>query len=152
MSLDINAIIDAVSSSAQSLGLFERVNEHEPRNAPGNGLTCAIWSESLRPVPLNSGLHSTSALMTMYVRLYTSMLTQPYDIIDPNLLSATSTLINAFSGDFELGGQVRNVDLLGSTGTPLSARAGYLDLDKKMFRVMTITLPLIINDVWDQAP
>jgi hypothetical protein len=152
MSLDINAIIDAISSSASALGLFERVNEHEPKNAPGNGLTCAIWAESLRPYASGSGLNSTTGLLTMNVRLYTSMTAEPYDLIDPNLLNATSSLINVYSGDFELGGQVKNVDLLGATGTPLSARAGYLEIDKKILRVMTITLPLVINDVWDQAP
>jgi hypothetical protein len=43
------------------------------------------------------------------------------------------------------------VDLLGSAGAPLSAQAGYLNQDGRLFRVMTLTLPIIVNDVWDQA-
>jgi hypothetical protein len=43
------------------------------------------------------------------------------------------------------------VDLLGAHGIPLSARAGYDEQDSKMFRVMDINLPLVINDVWQQT-
>jgi hypothetical protein len=44
------------------------------------------------------------------------------------------------------------VDLLGQFGTPLSAQAGYVNQDGRLFRIMTITLPLVVNDVWGQAP
>jgi hypothetical protein len=81
-------------------------------------------------------------------RIYTSMLTEPQDAIDPIVLSAVDLLIGEYSGDFDLGGTVRNVDLLGQFGSPLSARAGYLNQDQKLFRVMTLTIPLAINDLW----
>jgi hypothetical protein len=57
----------------------------------------------------------------------------------------------AYSGDFELGGNVRNVDLLGQASEGLTAQAGYLEQDGKLYRVMTINLPLIVNDVWNQV-
>jgi hypothetical protein len=62
-------------------------------------------------------------------------------------------MMGAFSGDFDLGGVggVRYIDLLGSTGTVLGAVAGYIEIDKKMFRVMTMTIPIIINDAFVQA-
>jgi len=34
---------------------------------------------------------------------------------------------------------------------PLSALAGYLNQDGKLYRVMTVTLPIIINDIWAQV-
>ena len=37
-------------------------------------------------------------------------------------------------------------------GVALRARAGYLPLDGNTYRVLTITLPLIVDDVWDEAP
>jgi hypothetical protein len=46
---------------------------------------------------------------------------------------------------------VRNVDLLGAYGAGLSALAGYLNVDNKMFRVVDLTLPLIVNNVWEQV-
>ena len=63
-----------------------------------------------------------------------------------------AALIGAYSGDFDFGGEagVRAVDLLGMTGTPLAAIAGYIEMDRKMMRVITITLPVVINDLWTQ--
>jgi len=149
--MDIVSILDRVVSHAMALGLFERVNQHEPKNAPGNGLTYAVWSQSMQPLPLASGLASTTGRIEFNCRIYTSMLQQPYDMIDPNIITATDKLMAAYSGDFDLGGTIRDVDLLGEHGTPLSANAGYLTQDSKTFRVMTITLPLIVNDLWDQG-
>ncbi len=149
--MDISGIVDAVVSHASALGLFETVNGHEPKNAPGNGITCAVWAERVGPVPAASGLQITTAYMVLNVRLYTSMTQQPYDGIDPAMLSALDALFTAYSGDFELGGRVRNVDLLGMFGDSLSSKAGYINQDRTIYRVLTITLPLVVNDTWSQA-
>lgn len=148
--LDIDAILAPVVSHALTSGYFERVNQHEPDSAPGNGLTCAVWLDDLQTT--TSGLASTSALVILNVRLYTSTLSDPLDAIDPNLTRACSALIGAYAGDFTLGGQVRAVDMRGMSGVALRARAGYLPLDGNTYRVLTITLPLIVDDVWDEAP
>lgn len=152
MSLDSNAIIDAVASHAAASGWFERVNRHEPKNAPGHGLTAAVWVDQLGPVPAGSGLRKTSARVVLNVRVFQNMLAEPQDEIDPNMMSAVDALMTAYSGDFELGGNVRNVDLLAQAGTPLAARSGYLHQDNRMFRIYDITLPLIVSDVWEQTP
>ena len=151
MALDSLPILQAAESHAAASGYFERVNRHEPKNAPGNGLTAAIWVQGIRPAAQASGLAKTSAVLVVNVRLYTNMLADPQDLIDPNLVAATDGLMNAYNGDFTLDGLVRNVDLLAQFGEGLSARAGYLEQDRKMFRVMTINLPLDINDVWTQS-
>lgn len=152
MSLSTAAILDAVISHAKATGRFERALTHEPKSAPGNGLSVAVWVQNLRPIPGGSGLASTSARLQLSVRLYTNMLADPQDKIDTRLLDAADALMAAYTGDFELGGLIRNVDLLGEHGDPLSADAGYLEQDRKLYRVMVITLPLIINDLWSQAP
>jgi hypothetical protein len=41
---------------------------------------------------------------------------------------------------------------LGAYSSGLSAAAGYLNQDDDTFRVMTIQLPLVVNDVWTQTP
>ncbi len=149
--MDVSGIVDGVVSHAMTTGLFETVNGHEPKNQPGNGLNCAVWADRISPVPGASGLQVTTAYVIMNVRLYTSMLQQPYDGIDPDLMAAVDALITAYSGDFNLGGKVRNVDLLGAHGDSLSAQAGYLEQDKKVYRVMTITVPMVVNDTWSQS-
>lgn len=149
--MNVSGIVDGVASHAASTGLFDTVNTHEPKNAPGNGLTCAIWADRLGPVAAASGLDITSALVVISVRMYTSMLQQPYDAIDPNLMTAVDTLMTAYSGSFTLNGAVRNVDLLGAHGFSLVAQAGYLNQDGKIYRVMTVTVPMIVNDTWQQV-
>lgn len=150
MSLNFQTILDKITSHALTAGLFERVNNHEPKNAPGNGLTAAIWADAIEPIK-SSGLNSTSARLTFKVRVYSSMLQEPQDAIDPNIALAVDVLFTAYSGDFDLGGNARNVDLLGQFGIGLSAQAGYLNQDGKLYRVMDITLPVIVNDIWGQS-
>lgn len=149
MSLGTAAILAAVLSHAKASGRFERSMAHEPKSAPGNGLSLAVWLDSLRPTI--SGLDSTSARLVLNVRLYQNMLADPQDTIDTRLLDAVDVLMAAYTGDFTLGGLVRNVDLLGADGDPLSANVGYMELDGKMFRVVAIILPLQINDLWSQS-
>ncbi|TDC47640.1 hypothetical protein E1281_25915 [Actinomadura sp. KC345] len=149
--MDIRSILDGIVSHALATGHFERVNGHEPKSAPGNGLTAAVWAQSVAPVPAGSGLARTSAVLVFNVRLYTPMIAEPQDAIDPNMLTALDALFAAYSGNFELGGSVRCIDLLGQAGTAMSAQAGYLDQDRKIYRVFTVTLPVIVNDAWEQV-
>jgi hypothetical protein len=147
--MDIAGIVDAVASHVASLGY--PTNKHEPKAAPTHGITAAVWMDGLKPDPANSGLSETTVVLTLCVRLYTPMGQQPYDQIDPQMLIAVDQLMSAYSGDFELGGEVRNIDLLGKSGAALSAKAGYLDMNGQLNRVVTITVPMIINDAWAQA-
>lgn len=152
MALAVVSILDGIVSPMLASGLFARVNQHEPKSAPGSGLTAAVWLDSVAPAPAGSGLRSTSVRLVFKVRLYTSMLSEPQDAIDSDLLIAAATLMGIFSEDFELGGSVRNVDLLGAFGSSLSSQAGYLNQDGKLMRIIDITLPLICNDSWNQTP
>lgn len=151
MSVDTTTIRDALVSHALESGHFEQVNEHEPKNAPGSGITAAVWVDRIEPAR-SSGLAVTSARMVFNVRLYQNFRSQPEDAIDPALVAALDALMTAYSSDFTLGSNVRCVDLLGMAGVPLSAEAGYLEQDRTIFRVVTITLPLIVNDAWEQVP
>jgi hypothetical protein len=150
VSLSAAAILAAVVSHAQASGKAERVLAHEPKSAPGNGITVAIWVQNLRPAS-TSGLDATTVRLELSARAYLSMLADPQDLIDVQLLGVVDAFMEALSGDFTLGGLVRQVDLLGEHGDPLSMDAGYLEQDGKLFRHMTITLPLIV-DLWSQAP
>ncbi len=143
---------EVIQSHAERLRLFDAVNGHEPKAAPGNGITCSIWVAGFRPTQ-SGGLASTTMVLTFNVRLYTSMLTDPQDMIDPNLMTAVEKLVGSLSADFTLDGMesVRCIDLLGMDSEGLGGEAGYLEIDKKMFRVFTITVPLLINDAFPQV-
>ncbi|MBX9392279.1 hypothetical protein K4749_01360 [Streptomyces sp. TRM72054] len=150
MALDIRTILSAVESHALASGYFAGVNGHEPKSPPTSGITAAVWVEQIGPARGGSGLNSTSSRLALFVRLYASLMQQEPDAIDPALMDALDGLMAAYSSDFSLGGLVRQVDLLGNYGDPLSARAGYLAEGGSEYRVMTIILPLIVNDLWNQ--
>ncbi|MEV0115876.1 hypothetical protein AB0H77_21945 [Streptomyces sp. NPDC050844] len=151
MALDIVGITDAAVSHAMACGHFEAVNGHEPKSAPtAGGLTAAVWTDRVSPVR-SSGLDSLSVLLVLNVRIYTAAQQMPADAIDPAMLAAVDVLCAAYVGDFTLGGLVRQVDVLGAHGQPLDVRAGYLQQDGVPFRVMTISLPCIVNDLWEEV-
>jgi hypothetical protein len=152
MSLNTSAILDALVSHAMRLGIFETVNAHEVVSPPGHGLHAEVWADSIAPVPAGSGLHATSARVVWNIRIRGNADAQPRDMIDPHMMGAVDVLLAAYSGDFTLGGLVRNVDLLGMAGGALSARAGYLEQDRKTYRVMDVIVPVIVSDVWEQVP
>ncbi len=150
MSIGISALIDALTSHAAAAGVFDTVQGHEPKSAPGNGLTYAVFMSAMGPARGGSGLAATSARVELTGRIYQPFVTQPEDLIDPNVIDAVDLLFAAYSGDFALGGNARSVDLLGAYGTALSGRAGYQTLDKTVYRVFDITIPIIVNDAWTQ--
>lgn len=145
----VNDIFDRIIGYAMASGRFDFVNQHEPVNATGSGTICSIWIERIRPIQA-SGLNSTSGVLQLNGRIYKNFKSQPQDAIDPDITSAVCDLIGALSADFDFGGDsnVRAIDLLGMTGTPLEAIAGYINLDRQMFRVMTLTIPVIVDDMW----
>jgi hypothetical protein len=146
-------LFDAIESHALASGIFDEVNTAEPKAAPGTGITCAIWIQSIAPAPEASGLAATTTRIEFQVRLYTSFLAEPVDMIDKNLLDASIALMEDYTGDFGLSivSEVRSIDLLGEHGTPMQADAGYLNADGKIYRVITITLPIVYNDLWNQV-
>lgn len=150
--MDSRALFSALQQHALSSGLFERVNSHEPKTSPGNGVHGAVWFVRAAPFQRGSGLASTTGVVTFMLRTYTPMIQEPQDDIDPAVLDVVDRMFAAYSGDFTLGGAVREVDLLGAAGVPMSAQAGYLPMDGMTYRTVDITLPLIVSDVWTQAP
>lgn len=152
----IDDLIDNVVSDIQASGWCDRVNEYEPTRKPGHGITAAVWPQYIGPIQL-SGLASTSGKVNVFVRLYKPIsIGQPkvpatMDMIDRRLLKAASNLIRRYHDDFDFEGTIRNVDLLGQFGQALEGEAGYIEIDKVVHRVITITVPCIVNDVWPQV-
>jgi len=143
--------VDAVTSLAGKLGLFDVVIAHEPKAAPAaTGLTCATWGSDIRPVQ-SSGQASVSIRLELRTRIYLSMLADPQDGIDALVLDAGSAVMNELCGGFSLAGRARGVDLFGADGEGLRGQMGYLNQDGKLFRVMDIFVPIVINDLWDEV-
>jgi hypothetical protein len=141
---------DAIASYAAQSGYFDRVMLHEPKSAPGKGLTLAIFAADFSPIQ-SSGLSSTSVRMTINAQLRCSMTREPQDDIDLDLIEAADALCAEISGDFDLGASVRSVDLLGQHGATLGGIPGYITHDGHMYRVIDVMIPCLISDVWEQG-
>lgn len=150
--LNVIAIRDTLISHAVSLGLFKSVSKFEPKAAPPDGLYGALWVQAITPARNRSGLRATTLRIEYSFRIGTNMIAEPQDDIDPAVMVAAAALMNVYSGDFELGQYVEEIDLLGAYGDPLQARAGYLNQDSHLYRVMVITIPVIVSDVFTQIP
>lgn len=144
-------IVDVIASHAKATGLFDRSLKHEPKSKPARGLTFACWVDRIEPARGRSGLRYTDVRVVMKARIYTAMLQNPQDAIDPNLMNAVDVLLKAYTGDFGLGADDRFIDLLGITqGHPLFGESGYINIDNMVFRVFTITVPVICENAWEQ--
>ncbi len=150
--LDLPAYRSAITSHALGLGLFGNVLDHEPVSAPGSGLTYAVWVKNVRPIPARSGLASVSVRLEINGRVYTPADAEPLGGADVAVTGAVSGLFNAYCGDFQLGGIVAEVDLLGQYGAGISADFGYARFDSTTHRVASLVVPLTINDLWTEAP
>ena len=152
MAIDLRTLFDAVESYQEASGFFDRVARHEPKAEPGGGLSAANWFNRVSPLPAGSGLQATTGRIELVTRIYTNMLAEPADSLDPELYDAVDHLMAAYSADFTLGGVCRNIDLLGAFGEPLQGRAGYLNQRGVLYRVFDLVCPLIVNDAWPQIP
>ena len=137
------ALFDSVQSAAQGLALFQGVDKHEPENAPGTRLYCSIMLGPMVPKPAASGLNSVSGQITLLVRVWSWAMQRPLDDVDPEVVAAVAALMNELAGEFTLGGTVRNIDLFS-----MSAEPAWTEFEGKQFRVMTLTVPIIINDMF----
>lgn len=151
MTIGIRDLIYAVCSHASTSGYFDLVQAHEPKSMPGTGLTYAVFLAGMGTARGASGLASTSARIELNGRIYKPFMTEPEDLIDPALAEACDALFTAYSEDFDLGGHARNVDVFGAHGNPLQVRAGYQKVDQNTYRVFDITIPIIVNDAWNQG-
>lgn len=146
-----HALIANAASYAEALGVFRTVNTHEPKAPPPTGLRYAVWVDEIAPAGPDSGLAETSGIVTLVGRVFGNMLARPEDEIDPRMTSAVTRLMITYSGHYTLGGTIRNIDLM-----RMGAKAGYVTYHggngDTTYRIMDLTIPCVVNDMWDQAP
>lgn len=146
----LTTIMGAVHDTIAGLGAFEGITFHEPKNAPGSN-RAALWVDRLTTVAPASGLDVVTGQLVIQCRIYNRFNGEPQDAIDPEVVEAASAIIGAFVGGFTVDELIRNVDIFGIYGFPLSALAGYIHQDNVLYRVMTVQIPLIVNDLWTEV-
>jgi hypothetical protein len=145
-------ILKALATHAKKLGVFQSVMQYEPTTELplGEAVTLAVWGGPIRPV-ITSGLDAFSWRVEIVGRIFTNSMAKPMDRIDPRLFRATSVFLSSLAGNFDLGGQIRHVDFLGSSGDGVNGTPGYVEISGKHYRIMDLRIPLILNDVMDMG-
>lgn len=154
MAVDTAGLLTGLQSLGQASGKFEQVMLHEPKSAPtAGGLTLCFWLDRIQPFAEGSGLAAVSMAVVVNARIYLKFLAEPQDAIDTALAAGADSLMAALCGGFTLGGLVRNVDIFGeSFDKGLELEYGYLTQDGVVFRVADLVVPMILNDVYVEAP
>lgn len=150
--MGLRAIRDALVSHAKRLGGIDTAAGAEPEEGPSSGQThYAVWYDRISPAPMASGLDATAVRLAYVGRLYVLLGARKLEDAEVRIGTAVDRLMSAYSGDFELGGLIRNIDLEGAHGAPMEVQFGYQRIGDASFRVATFTLPLIVNNVWEQV-
>lgn len=151
MASSMKTTYDNLASKLLASGYFDAVNKVEPKAAPGNGFEASVFWRRAAPFAGGSGLAVTAMVYVMQIRIYRNMLSEPPGDIDSDLLAIADDVLDDLQGDFDLGATVRNVDVFGQAGEGLRVEAGYVDVSGTMYRVIDISVPVIVNDVSTQT-
>lgn len=129
---------------------WENFLRHEPLSAPsGTGVTvCVFPGAPMSPITSSSSLTGADVRLEFIVRLLKDAVTEPQDDRETDLIDAYDAVMTSLLGSFTLGGTVRSVDVLGESGQLATGTWGYVQIDSTIFRMVDITVPVMINEVW----
>lgn len=151
MPFDVTASMRALESHLLSSGRFVHVQVGEPKAVvDSDGFVAALMMDHAQIVSLT--MSTTIELHVVTIRIYKNMLAEPQDqweIDGAKIYSEVSDLLYA---DFTLGGQVRNIDFGGEHGSTYQAIWAYGDIGGPIFRVVDITVPLVVDGATTLAP
>jgi hypothetical protein len=149
----VEALLAAVKTIPGKLGTFRSsVVFHEPRVVPVTLPSLALWLGPIVPIGAVSGQSEVSGRVTVQGRIFACDAQKVSDKTEEQLLTWQSALLGAFAGAFSLGGEAMMVDLLGAYGQAMSATPGYVEYDGGTYRVSEVSVPIIIDPLWTEAP
>uniref|UniRef100_A0A6M3XKI5 Uncharacterized protein n=1 Tax=viral metagenome TaxID=1070528 RepID=A0A6M3XKI5_9ZZZZ len=144
MPFAIKATLQAISSYIQASGYVQKSTIGEPESPPGERLAASVYMGNISIVSLT--LNTTIEVHTVILRLYMDMLAEPTEGIEFKLAEVVSGIFHDLLGEYDLGTTIRNVDAGGIYGSPLRATWGYVDVGGKMYRIVDMSIPLIVDD------
>ena len=115
--------------------------------SPPVGLTAAIFFMDVDPAQTTLG--STIDVWTLQVRIYARAGMTPVDAskVEISVAQGVQTVLSALAGGFTLSGSMRAIDWAGEeAGRKLSVKWGHLVVSGTIFRMVDITVPLIVDD------
>lgn len=114
----------------------------------------AGWFNGIEATQTRGGLATTSARLEWVARLHRNALGPGVDQAETErlLLAATDGLLAEIFADIEVGPAPAGwFDPKGQTGEPVKAVTGFLEIDKQLNRVSTITVGIVVDDAWGEV-
>lgn len=154
MAFNIKSTLSAIASHISRSGYASDVQIGEPVSPPeiNDKVFAAIFMNAASVVELTLG--TTIELHTVTVRLMKRAAFAQGDdasAVEEELALVVSQVSSNLIGEFDLGGTIRAIDVGGQYGTGVSAAWGYTNISSVIFRVVDITVPLIVDDSATQA-
>ncbi len=143
MAFSLNATMQVVKTHLEGLNLFYEVLIGRLAGPVGEGPIAAIHGESIQVAEVTS--HAIE-LHVLNVRLFQATHIGTDENLELDGWTLVSSLMALLYADFTLGGNVRNIDVGGQYGVPLSAARDEEELAQTPYYVADITLPLVVDD------
>jgi len=142
MAFDITTTINLVVSFLQKRGEYSLVQIGEPKSPPRGDLAAAVFVSDASVVGVT--LQTTIEIHELTIRLYRNMMEEPEEDNELRISQAVTGIVSDLLGDYDLGASVRNI-AVGEYGRTVSATYGYLDVGGTMYRMVDISVPLVVD-------
>lgn len=142
MAFDITTTINLVVSFLQKRGEYSFVQIGEPKSPPRGDLAAAVFVSDASVVGVT--LQTTIEIHELTIRLYRNMMEEPEEDNELRISQAVTGIVSDLLGDYDLGASVRNI-AVGEYGRTISATYGYLDVGGTMYRMVDISVPLVVD-------
>ncbi len=150
---EIRATLKVIQSHIAASGYAPLNQIGEPKGALATrdrlGASVHLGTGIVNRAALGGG---TEERHIVIVRFYMNALAEPQEDIEFLLSEGVSKVSEALIGDFTLGSTVRNIAIAGEAGQALAYESGYLDISGTMYRIVDLTVPMIVDNAVTQAP
>ncbi len=126
-------------------GRFATTDLGEPESLPdGTQLHARVWNMGRQVAYITQS--TVVSLYNIRVRMYRNAFTEPTADIEYMLAESVQDIASDLLGDFDLGATVAYIDAAGIHGRGLRADWGHAPVSGVMFRVVDMTIPIVVND------
>lgn len=157
--IDIAAVHQWIMDHAAAVVGAPAVLGFEPKSridygAIGNATMIAVWfSTAPEPIGVRPGLSSTAARIEFVIRLHRNALGDSAAMLltERTLAIDSASMMTRLFGDIRESATNTWFDPRGQTGELVKAPTGFIDIDKQLNRVCTITLGVVVDDAWTEV-
>ena len=150
--VSMQTVMDHFAKSGRFGGGVQIGEYANPPTAQGQaGMAMAVMFEGASVILMAAG-GETRERHRVVARVYRAANAEPKADVETDIAFATSLIMGDIIGDYTLGGEILEVDIAGIYGEGLTATAGHLEVGGVMYRIVDITLSLLVDASATAAP